>query len=62
MEVRMWSHVDAMVDSSWHPIAYAQLQRQQRGQALTHRLVALPGVSRGSRRLLGPLQGIIDGG
>jgi len=27
-----------------------------------HRLLALPGVSRRSRRLLGPLQGLIDDG
>jgi hypothetical protein len=30
--------------------------------APTHRLLALPGVSRRSRRLLGPLQGLIDDG
>ena len=33
-----------------------------RGAAPTHRLLALPGVSRRSRRLLGPLQGLIDDG
>jgi hypothetical protein len=52
----------AIVDSHWRPIAYEQLQRQQHGQPPTHRLLALPGVSRRSRRLLGPLQGLIDDG
>jgi hypothetical protein len=32
------------------------------GEPATHRLVALPGVSRRSRRLLGPLAGLVDDG
>ena len=39
-----------------------QLQRREDGEPPTHRLVALPGVSKRSRRLLGPLQGVIDDG
>jgi hypothetical protein len=39
-----------------------QLQRQGDGEPPTHRLVALPGVSKRSRRLLGPLQSIVDDG
>ena len=51
-----------VVDERWRPIAYEQLERLQRGAAPTHRLVALPGVSRRSRRLLGPLVGLVDDG
>ncbi len=51
-----------LVDSRWRPVAYEQLQRRQHGQPPTHRLLALPGISRRSRRLLGPLQGLIDDG
>ena len=32
------------------------------GAPPTHRLIALPGVSKRSRRLLGPLQGLTDDG
>jgi phosphatidylserine/phosphatidylglycerophosphate/cardiolipin synthase-like enzyme len=50
----------ALVDDRWKPIADEQLQRQEQGREPTHRLLALPGVSRRSDRLLGPLQGRID--
>jgi phosphatidylserine/phosphatidylglycerophosphate/cardiolipin synthase-like enzyme len=50
------------VDERWRPIATEQLQRQQAGAPPTHRLLALPGVSRRSGRLLGPLVGLIDDG
>ncbi len=73
--VRLWSEhleLDAgavaaadpskLLDERWRPIAYDQLERQRRGASATHRLLALPGVSRRSRRLLGPLQGLIDDG
>ena len=36
--------------------------RMQSGAPPTHRLLALPGVSRRSRRLLGPLTGLVDDG
>jgi phosphatidylserine/phosphatidylglycerophosphate/cardiolipin synthase-like enzyme len=49
-----------LVDELWRPTAMEQLRRRQAGEQPTHRLVALPGVSKRSRRLLGPLQGIVD--
>ena len=51
-----------LVDDYWRPIAAAQLDRRNNGQAPTHRLCALPGVSRRSARLLGPLEGLTDDG
>jgi phosphatidylserine/phosphatidylglycerophosphate/cardiolipin synthase-like enzyme len=53
---------NALVDEHWRPIAMEQLRRRDAGLAPTHRLIALPGVSKRSRRLLGPLQGIVDDG
>ena len=44
-----------LVDEHWRPIATEQLERRRSGAPLTHHLVELPGVSRRSRRLLGPL-------
>ncbi len=52
----------ALVAEHWRGIAFEQLERRQSGARPTHRLIALPGVSRRSRRLLGPLQGLIDDG
>ncbi len=52
----------AIVDELWEPIAAEQLGRREAGQPPTHHLLALPGVSRRSRRLLGPLQGLVDDG
>jgi phosphatidylserine/phosphatidylglycerophosphate/cardiolipin synthase-like enzyme len=49
-----------VVDDHWRPTAFEQLERLQAGAPATHRLLALPGVSRRSRRLLGPLAGLID--
>jgi phosphatidylserine/phosphatidylglycerophosphate/cardiolipin synthase-like enzyme len=51
-----------LVDEHWFPIAEEQLQRRSRGEPLTHRLVRLPGASRRSRRLLGPIQGLVVDG
>ena len=51
-----------LVDEHWRGIAFEQLERRHSGARPTHRLIALPGVSRRSRRLLGPLQGLIDDG
>ena len=51
-----------LVDKHWRPIADEQLGRRDRGAPPTHRLLAMPGVSRRSRRLLGPLEGLIDDG
>jgi phosphatidylserine/phosphatidylglycerophosphate/cardiolipin synthase-like enzyme len=51
-----------LVDERWRPIAAEQLARREAGEPPTHRLLALPGVSRRSRRLLGPLEGLTDDG
>jgi phosphatidylserine/phosphatidylglycerophosphate/cardiolipin synthase-like enzyme len=48
-----------VVDSQWKPIAKEQLERAQRGEGPTHRLTRLPGVSRRSGLLLGPIQGLM---
>ena len=73
--VRLWSeHLEvepsaiaqrepaSVVDEFWRPIAFEQLRRLRGGHPATHRLLALPGVSRRSRRLLGPLAGLVDDG
>jgi phosphatidylserine/phosphatidylglycerophosphate/cardiolipin synthase-like enzyme len=49
-----------LVDDCWKPIAAEQLGRRESGEPPTHRLCALPGVSRRSSRLLGPLEGLTD--
>jgi phosphatidylserine/phosphatidylglycerophosphate/cardiolipin synthase-like enzyme len=49
-----------LVDRRWKPIAEEQLRRREQGREPTHRLLALPGVSKRGHRLLGPLQGRID--
>ncbi len=51
-----------VIDERWRPTALEQLHRLKDGAPPTHRLLALPGVSRRSRRLLGPLVGLIDDG
>ena len=45
-----------LIDELWERIASEQLELLEGAQALTHRLVKLPGVSRRRRRLVGPLQ------
>ena len=52
----------ALVDEHWIPIAHEQLRRERDGGEPTHHLIALPGVSPRSARLLGPLAGLIDDG
>ena len=52
----------SLVDEQWIPIAYEQLRRERDDLEPTHRLIALPGVSQRSRRLLGPLAGLVDDG
>jgi phosphatidylserine/phosphatidylglycerophosphate/cardiolipin synthase-like enzyme len=52
----------AVIDELFKTIATEQLERRQSGLPPTHRLLALPGVSRRSQRLLGPLQGLVDDG
>jgi phosphatidylserine/phosphatidylglycerophosphate/cardiolipin synthase-like enzyme len=51
-----------VVDELWKPIATEQYERRNAGQPPTHRLCMLPGVSRRSRRVLGPLQGLLVDG
>jgi phosphatidylserine/phosphatidylglycerophosphate/cardiolipin synthase-like enzyme len=51
-----------VVDRLWRPIAQEQLDRLQDGRPRTHRLSLLPGVSRRSAALLGPLDSLaVDG-
>jgi phosphatidylserine/phosphatidylglycerophosphate/cardiolipin synthase-like enzyme len=52
----------SVVDEHWRPIAADQLERRERGAPATHRLIALPGVSKRSARLLGPLEALTDDG
>ena len=51
-----------VIDSLWRPIAEGQLHRAESGQPATHRLRLLPGVSRRSERLQGPLRGLLVDG
>ena len=52
----------AVVDALWRPIAGEQLERRRRGEPLTHRLLELPGVSRRSMALLGPVHSLLVDG
>jgi phosphatidylserine/phosphatidylglycerophosphate/cardiolipin synthase-like enzyme len=51
-----------LVDRAWRPIASEQLARVRRGEEQTHRLLELPGVSRRSMALLGPLDSLLVDG
>jgi phosphatidylserine/phosphatidylglycerophosphate/cardiolipin synthase-like enzyme len=51
-----------VVDGLWKPIAEEQYERRQAGKPPTHRLCLLPGLSGRTRRLLGPLQGLLVDG
>ncbi|HEY2181425.1 MAG TPA: phosphatidylserine/phosphatidylglycerophosphate/cardiolipin synthase family protein [Solirubrobacteraceae bacterium] len=51
-----------VVDGLWRPTAVEQRARLERGEPLTHRLRELPGVSRRSRALLGPLDDLVVDG
>ncbi len=51
-----------LLDNHRRPVAPEQLQRLKYGSPPTHRLLELPGVSRRSRPLLGPLTGLLDDG
>jgi phosphatidylserine/phosphatidylglycerophosphate/cardiolipin synthase-like enzyme len=52
----------AVVDGLWRPIAEESRRQSDAGRIPDHRLTALPGVSRRSMRLLGPLQGLLVDG
>jgi phosphatidylserine/phosphatidylglycerophosphate/cardiolipin synthase-like enzyme len=47
-----------VIDSMWKPLAREQLERSRSGQPPTRRLTLLPGISKRSGLLLGPLQGL----
>jgi phosphatidylserine/phosphatidylglycerophosphate/cardiolipin synthase-like enzyme len=49
-------------DEQWRPTASEQLERRRAGAPLTHHLIELPGVSRRSRRLMGPLDALVVDG
>ncbi|SDP19690.1 Phosphatidylserine/phosphatidylglycerophosphate/cardiolipin synthase [Nakamurella panacisegetis] len=52
----------AVIDSRWRPRAVEQHERDVEHSAVTHRLVELPGVSRRTERLLGPVRGLLVDG
>ena len=74
VRLRLWSEhlerpVDAVagnvtevIDNLWKPLSREQRARYERRAPLTHRLVELPGISRRSGRLLGPLKGLLVDG
>jgi phosphatidylserine/phosphatidylglycerophosphate/cardiolipin synthase-like enzyme len=51
-----------VVDELWKPIAAEQDRRRRAGLPPSHRLSLLPDVSRRSRRLLGPVNGLLVDG
>jgi phosphatidylserine/phosphatidylglycerophosphate/cardiolipin synthase-like enzyme len=51
-----------VVDKIWRPTAEEQAERRSRGLAPSHRLILLPGVSRRTGRLQGPLRGLLVDG
>jgi len=51
-----------VIDRLWRPIAEEQRQRVERGEPQTHRLSELPHLSRRTRRLLGPVNGLLVDG
>jgi len=51
-----------VVDELWKPIAGESRRQVDAGETPDHRLITLPGVSRRSGRLLGPLQGLLVDG
>jgi phosphatidylserine/phosphatidylglycerophosphate/cardiolipin synthase-like enzyme len=54
--------VHELVDERWRPRAEAQLARIRAGRPVEHRLSLLPHVSRRTRRLLGPFNGLVVDG
>ncbi len=51
-----------VVDELWKPISEEQLERSAAGKPPTHRLSRLPHVSKRTRRLLGPVSGLLVDG
>jgi phosphatidylserine/phosphatidylglycerophosphate/cardiolipin synthase-like enzyme len=72
--LRLWAeHLDTTIDEVdadtadvfdrlWKPIATDQLERRRAGAPPTHRLCRLPGISRRTDRLRGPLNGLLVDG
>jgi len=54
--------VHELVDGRWRPRAEEGLARLREGRPLAHRLTRLPHVSRRSKRLLGPVNGLLVDG
>lgn len=51
-----------VIDELWRPIAEDQLARQRASLPATHRLLHLPAVSRRTKRLIGPMRGLLVDG
>jgi phosphatidylserine/phosphatidylglycerophosphate/cardiolipin synthase-like enzyme len=51
-----------VIDTIWRPVAKEQLQRAKRGDPRSHRLQELPGVSRRTMALMGPLTSLLVDG
>jgi phosphatidylserine/phosphatidylglycerophosphate/cardiolipin synthase-like enzyme len=51
-----------IIDQLWRPLATEQLERRRQGRPLTHRLLLLPGISRRSNVLRGPINGLLVDG
>jgi phosphatidylserine/phosphatidylglycerophosphate/cardiolipin synthase-like enzyme len=61
-EAEVSGNATQVVDELWRPIAEEQRRRVDAGEPQTHRLSRLPHVSRRSRRLMGPLSGLLVDG
>ncbi|MGZ6705737.1 MAG: phospholipase D-like domain-containing protein [Solirubrobacteraceae bacterium] len=71
VRLRLWAeHLEAavedvagdpatVIDRRWRPVAVRQRRRREAGEPLEHRLAELPGVSRRSMRVAGPVQGLL---
>ena len=51
-----------LIDTRWRPLAEEQLDLRRQGRPYTHRLHALPHISRRAGALLGPLSGLLVDG
>jgi phosphatidylserine/phosphatidylglycerophosphate/cardiolipin synthase-like enzyme len=51
-----------VIDRLWRPIAEDELARHRAGHHPTHRLMELPAVSRRTKRLIGPMRGLLVDG
>jgi phosphatidylserine/phosphatidylglycerophosphate/cardiolipin synthase-like enzyme len=51
-----------VIDQLWRPIAQEQLRLHRADQPRTHRLMELPAVSRRTKRLIGPMRGLLVDG